>query len=278
MMVTPSMFMSTKPPPKEKAILNPPISVQRAVVVTQGSGGGTTKMIASIASSQLKTLGAVATAASVAPSVPSIMNTKSPVEDLVVASKPPTGATNGTSTAKSNGSNNWVEQRITSPTPRHLGRQKRVVEPSITPATTPISNTGISPSNEEARGGPNSKLSSSHNKRTLKSFDKSVDYGSPDSPLSKMNIMTNPAQDVADGMLSPKRFEIVLMSETCNDANIFCSISQLEFPTPERLLPIGQHGKDGISSLVEKVREALAVPDISHLRHDSLDKSEVSRI
>lgn len=200
MMVTPSMFMSTKPPPKEKAILNPPISVQRAVVVSQGSGGGTTKMMASIASSQLKTLGAVASAASVAP----ILNSKSPTEDMVIATKPPTGATNGTSLAKSNGSNNWIEQRITSPTPRHLGRQKRIVEPSITPATTPISHTGISPSNEDARG-TNSKLSSSHNKRTLKSFDKTVEYGSPDSPLSKMNILANPSQDVADGMLSPKR-------------------------------------------------------------------------
>lgn len=52
----------------------------------------------------------------------------------------------------------------------------------------------------------------------------------------------------------------------------------MEFPTPERLLPIGQHGKDEISSLVEKVREALAVPDMSHLRQDSLDKSEVCRL
>lgn len=34
MMVTPSMFM-TAAPPQEKAILNPPVNVQRAVIVTQ---------------------------------------------------------------------------------------------------------------------------------------------------------------------------------------------------------------------------------------------------
>lgn len=53
------------------------------------------------------------------------------------------------------------------------------------------------------------------------------------------------------------------------------SISQLEFPIPERLLPIGQHGKDNICALVEKVREALAVPDYSHMKQESLDKTEV---
>lgn len=207
MMVTPSMFM-TKPPLKEKAILNPPISVQRAVVVSQASssgGGGTTKMIASIASSQLKTLGAVAIVAPPS-ALPGSTLKKHSVEPLtVVVAKPPTGATNGTNTSKSNGTNNWIEQRITSPTSRPLGRQKRIIEPSITPATTPISHTGISPtSNEESKGLTN-KLQPSHNKRTLKSFDKSEDYASPDSPLSKMNIMSNPSQDIPDGLLSPKR-------------------------------------------------------------------------
>lgn len=215
-MVTPSMFM-TKAPLKEKAILNPPISVQRAVVVSQasspvvigGGGGGdcgasgTTKIISSIASSQLKTLGAIAF---VTPSSAATANKISYVEPLtVVSTKPPTGATNGTSTSKPNGVNNWIEQRITSPTPRPLGRQKRIIEPCITPATTPISHTGISPtSNEEGKSSTN-KLQPSHNKRTLKSFDKSDDFGSPDSPLSKMNIMSNPSQDIPDGLLSPKR-------------------------------------------------------------------------
>lgn len=86
-------------------------------------------------------------------------------------------------------------------------------------------------------------------KKKLKSFEHPSEYGSPDTPMSKMNIMSNPSQDLPDELLSPT------------------SVAHLEFPTPERLLPIGQHGKDGgICALVEKVREALAVPDVSHLR------------
>lgn len=75
--------------------------------------------------------------------------------------------------------------------------------------------------------------------------------------MTKMNIMSNPAQDLPDALLSSPH-----------------SISQLEFPTPERLLPIGQHGKDqGMTALVEKVREALALPDISHLKkHEDAKK------
>lgn len=38
------------------------------------------------------------------------------------------------------------------------------------------------------------------------------------------------------------------------------SISQLEFPTPERLLPVGP--QRDISRLAERVRQALGVPDI----------------
>lgn len=56
---------------------------------------------------------------------------------------------------------------------------------------------------------------------------------------------------------------------------MFYSISQLEFPTPERLLPIGQHGKEAMTSLAEQIREALSVPDTSFMKQDSLDKSEV---
>lgn len=54
------------------------------------------------------------------------------------------------------------------------------------------------------------------------------------------------------------------------------SITQLEFPTPERLLPIGQYGKEGMSSLADKVREVLSINDISHLKQESsFEKSEV---
>jgi len=39
-----------------------------------------------------------------------------------------------------------------------------------------------------------------------------------------------------------------------------CSMTQLELPMPERLLPIGPHSKASIPCLVEKVRQALGMP------------------
>lgn len=147
-----------------------------------------------------------------------------------------------------------MEQTSISPTHRTLGRQTRVVEPSITPSTTPIP-----PTNEETKsGGP---------KPLIKSIDKIVEIGSPESPLSKMNIMPNPPPNSSqlpenmDGLLSPK------------------SVTQLEFPTPERLLPIGQHAKDGLNTLADKVREVLSISEISHLKQESsFEKSEVNLI
>lgn len=52
---------------------------------------------------------------------------------------------------------------------------------------------------------------------------------------------------------------------------MICSLSQLEIPTQERLLPIGQLGKDGMASLVDKVREALSITDVAHIK--SSDKT-----
>lgn len=146
---------------------------------------------------------------------------------------------------------NWVEQTTVSPVARHLGRQKRIIEPSLTPSTTPI------PVSTEDPKPSVIKL-------THKSFDKIAEIGSPESPLSKMNIMPNPlpntsqGQDNMDGLLSPK------------------SVTQLEFPTPERLLPIGHHAKDGITSLADKVREVLSISELGHLKQESsFEKSEV---
>lgn len=146
---------------------------------------------------------------------------------------------------------NWSEQRSVSPAQKTLGRQKRIIEPSLTPASTPISNNGT-PQNT---GEESSKM---FHRSDIRNFDRSLNYASPETPLSKMDLMIPPATENAETLLSPR------------------SIAQLEIPTPERLLPIGQHGKEGISALVDKVREALTIPDISHLKHDSLDKSDVS--
>lgn len=134
----------------------------------------------------------------------------------------------------------WVEQKISSPIPRPLGRQKRIIEANITPVSSPNSITDHnSPTNDKI-------------KRSLKSFD------SPESPLSKMNIMSPPSSEHMDSLMSPK------------------SVQQLEIPTQERLLPIGPPGKDSIANLAERVREALTIPNISHLKQESLEISESS--
>lgn len=66
MMVTPSMFMtgpatstatSNMISIQERAILNPPVSIQKAIVVTQSTDGGAL----SISSKSVKTLGSMAT-------------------------------------------------------------------------------------------------------------------------------------------------------------------------------------------------------------------------
>lgn len=53
------------------------------------------------------------------------------------------------------------------------------------------------------------------------------------------------------------------------------SLSQLELPTHERLLPIGQLGNDGMAALVDKVREALSITDIGHPKRENNDKAGV---
>lgn len=213
MMVTP--MVSSQNEVKEKAILNPPVVVQKAIVVTQNTAStsfcppgikgmmSASKMVASIATNQMNSFGSLAQS----------------LED-------------DAKTTKQNGGNAWNKELPSSPTLRMVGRQKPVVELNETHSKPPTA------------------------KKHFKTFD-TTSYASPESPLSKMSILSTPCPDL-DDMLSPK------------------SISQLELPTPERLLPIGQHGKEGITALVDKVREALTIPDLSHLKQESLDKSDSS--
>nr|CAD7567209.1 unnamed protein product [Timema californicum] len=163
-----------------------------------------------------------------------------------------------------------------SPVPRPLGRQKRMIEPSLTPATTPVT-VPLSPSGgaqhfpwqidlhakmNQAKMVPpqlgtpsverllpigSARIVARNVQQPLKPEDT---YGSPESPLSKMDIMT---------VGSP----VELDSENygSSDVTSTCSISQLEFPLPERLLTIGSRdGKEDITNLVERVRQALGVP------------------
>lgn len=112
---------------------------------------------------------------------------------------PKTSPTDANRQIQGNISNNWVEQCAISPTHKTLGRQKRIIEPSITPATTPISFS--SPiSIDEVRS------SSNRPGPQLKNVQRVNEFGSPDSPLSKMNVLMNPLpQDKVDTILSPHR-------------------------------------------------------------------------
>lgn len=272
MMVTPSIFMSPQAPTTtEKSIVNQHVNVQRVVVVQQGDNN-----IKSASDSEQKTeekemnetsevdyvrcSATVTTIADTSSSSSTKQITVGPselhftIKFIELMNK----IINNCLAFAYFVDSNWIEQTSVSPTPRTLGRQQRVVEPSLTPSTTPISQA----SNEDNK--------SAASKPVNKVIDKIIEIGSPESPLSKMSIMPNPLptstlqnasilpQGSLDGLLSPK------------------SVTQLEFPTPERLLPIGQHAKDGIVSLADKVREVLSISDISHLKQEnSFEKSEV---
>lgn len=203
------------------AILSPPVNVQKAIVVTQSSsvrptrtpckdtcaGGNASIMMANVA----KTVSAVA------------------------------GEKQKAVVAPTNGNGGCIVRRSTSPVPRALGRQQRIIDTN-----------GIQQ--------PSTSSLDDH-KKAPAAFIRNVEcknryYASPESPLSRMDIMSPPETDAStDGndMLTPSNVK-------------------LEIPTPERLLPIGNNNQS-VSSLVDRVREALSIPDISHIKsQDHLDR------
>ncbi|XP_072766929.1 protein unc-79 homolog isoform X2 [Anoplolepis gracilipes] len=190
---------------------------------------------------------------------------------------------------------------------KHLGRQKHVEQITIT-ATSPvspcqvitvtnsdhssspalsssISSQVISIENGQQAGGlpispqslittptverllPIGTIARATGSRTAQRVLKCEDtYGSPESPLSKMDILTVSSSFEQD-------------SETCVSSDITSphSVSQLEFPTPERLLPVGGPQRD-FPSLVERVRQALNISDVEdtnksndNTKHDTRD-------
>ncbi|XP_073986418.1 UNC-79 domain-containing protein isoform X3 [Rhodnius prolixus] len=82
-------------------------------------------------------------------------------------------------------------------------------------------------------------------------------YGSPDSPLSKMDLITVGSPIELDNENSAQ-YDSVSQS----------SISQLEIPQQERLLPIG--APHSMSNLVQHVRQALGVHDNKQIDQSSL--------
>ncbi|KQS38787.1 protein unc-79 homolog isoform X2 [Drosophila erecta] len=230
MIVTPLVGAETT----ETAIVSPPVDVHRAVTVRnkslENAAASTSKMFAAIATNHLKALGAL--------------------QDMTPAVDRKAGSSSGSGSRSANGNGNGgggsapaaMQASSSTATSKPIGRHKTIVECSA--------------------GNSSSSADDSRQKKSqtksLRRTDKN--YGSPDSPLSKMSVMPNPREEMDESMQSlppPK------------------SIAALEIPTPERLLPIGT--QDTVATLVERVRDGLNLPDISHLKQDSLDVSESTK-
>lgn len=182
------------------------------------------------------------------------------------------------------------------PAPKHFGRQKNVDQ--TPPLSSPLSPNQIPPllsddSSSPAVSSMSSQPTSTENgslphpqhpilvaptverllpigtgtrsglvRRVIKCEDT---YGSPESPLSKMDVLTVSSSFEQD-------------SETGASSDITSprSMSQLEFPMPERLLPVGIHNQS-VTGLVERVRQALGVPELpesseNHRKSDQEDR------
>ncbi|KAL9895818.1 UNC-79 domain-containing protein isoform 2-T3 [Glossina fuscipes fuscipes] len=236
MIVTPLVARETT----ETAIISPPVDVHRAITVrnktfSDSGATSTSKMFAAIATNHLKALG-----------------TLQDTQFKVVDAKGSQASSNGS--RSTNGSSEGSEKRGAAKAKmietqqslvsarKVMGRQKTIVECNASSS---------SPGTDDSRLSANHKTKPQS--KTLKRSEKA--YGSPDSPLSKMNVMPNPTDELDSSCLpTPK------------------SITSLEIPTPERLLPIGP--QQSVTAIVERVREGLHLPDISHLKQDSLDASE----
>ncbi|XP_033244753.1 protein unc-79 homolog isoform X7 [Drosophila miranda] len=222
MIVTPLVAAETT----ETAIVSPPVDVHRAVTVRnkslENAAASTSKMFAAIATNHLKALGAL--------------------QDVPGTADRKPGSSSGSGSRSVNGNATAAPAPSAAPT-KSIGRHKTIVECSAGTSSSSM---------DDSRHQKKSQT------KSLKRTDKN--YGSPDSPLSKMSVMPNPRDEMdaaMQGLPPPK------------------NIAALEIPTPERLLPIGT--QDTVAALVERVREGLNLPDISHLKQDSLDVSESTK-
>ncbi|SPP83776.1 protein unc-79 homolog isoform X3 [Drosophila guanche] len=223
MIVTPLVGAETT----ETAIVSPPVDVHRAVTVRnkslENAAASTSKMFAAIATNHLKALGAL--------------------QDVPGTADRKPGSGNGSGSRSANGNGGNAAAAPSAGPAKCIGRHKTIVECSAGTSSSSM---------DDSRHQKKSQT------KSLKRTDKN--YGSPDSPLSKMSVMPNPRDEMdaaMQGLPPPK------------------NIAALEIPTPERLLPIGT--QDTVAALVERVREGLNLPDISHLKQDSLDVSESTK-
>lgn len=150
---------------------------------------------------------------------------------------------------------NPYEQRSSSPDQISIEIQKRVAEPSLATASSSTYIVQDLPQCTENRGAR------SIQQGQLRHLDRSSNYVSPETPLSKMDLMNPPPlEETTSNLMSPTNIAIY---------------SNLEIPTPERLLPIGKYGKENATGSGDKIREGLTIPDINQLKQDSFDKSDV---
>lgn len=209
------------------AILSPPVNVQKAIVVTQAPASKSSQSALKDSSTAHQIIASAAT---------SQLRTIS----AVAGEKQQRAIVQPLIQPLNNG--NGLMKRSTSPI-RALGRQQRIID---------------------TNGIVQQPSTSEEQKKTTAAYVRNVErrtfFGSPESPLSRMDILSPPETDLStDGTDTP-----LLTPTSC----------KLEFPTPERLLPIGNMGKESVPNICERVREALSIPDISHLKSlDHLDKS-----
>ncbi|XP_038110168.1 protein unc-79 homolog isoform X5 [Culex quinquefasciatus] len=226
--------------PKAQAILNPPANVQKAVVVTQSTSTAVIKnkeLADTRMNNQQETKLVTTSACEVSQEnhkkyVRQNMKPKK-VHDLHEVVLSP------------------YVQRSTSPDQKTMEVQKRAVEPYIASASSSAYTIQDLPQCAENRGARSIKQGH------LKHLDRPCNYVSPETPLSKMDLMNPPP-----------------LEETTSTLMTPTNLVQLEIPTPERLLPIGKYGKENVSALGDRVREALTIPDINQLKQDSFDKSD----
>ncbi|XP_065166264.1 protein unc-79 homolog isoform X3 [Atheta coriaria] len=129
--------------------------------------------------------------------------------------------------------------------PSPLGKHKKIIDPSITPVCTPVSDT------EEAK----------KNMLPAPSIERLLPIGSAKPPpvLSSLEQHASVEGDSASSPETPTPTQDDDPLESPRTTYAASLESQLEIPSQERLLPIGQHNKD-INQLVDKVRQALGIP------------------
>lgn len=228
MIVTPLMDVETA---AESVVISPAIDVHQAVTVRQRVDedmSSTSRVFASIATNHMMAMDALQSSS----------NNKTAEKSTEVAE--------AIHHDSSDSSKQLLLQQIQRPRPKKaIGHHKTIVECSASSSSPSTDESRRFNIQQTAQGLSVQGLSSGKmEKRSMKT------YSSPESPLSKMSVMPNPRNDKDD-------FNLSLQNQ---------SLLALEIPTPERLLPIGP--QEGVSTIVERMRQCLKIPDISHLKEE----------